>query len=84
MQTGGIGSQDQWTRFMQLSNAARLRNQGLVPDSRGPKRTGQAQSMPVSSSLPLRARSAIHRSYTAPAQAATAARILGGAFDAYA
>ena len=88
MQTGGISSQDQWARFMQLSSAARLRNQGLVTASGGSKRPVPARPRASvqgagAASLPLRAGSTVHRAY-APTPAVKPERILGGAFDAYA
>jgi len=88
MQPGGISSQDQWTRFMQLSNAARLRNQGLETAARGverPVKTRSPQPLQGSGvpSLPSRPGAMVSGSY-APVQRATPVRILGGAFDAYA
>lgn len=85
MQTGSIGKQDNWARFMQLSNEARMRNQGL----------GNGITKTDSLKKPVMARSAssvatggtgVVRTgtlYTAAKPHATG-RILGGKFDAYA
>ena len=89
MQTSGISSQDQWARFMQLSNAARVRNQGLATAASGTVRAGAAPRASGSSqrsagaSFAVPTGPAINRSYS-PVRAAVPTRILGGAFDAYA
>lgn len=88
MQTSGISSQDQWARFMQLSNIARMRNQGLRMNPTATKRTTAAKRAPApasapSGSYPIAGGTRVSRSY-APVQAATPTRIVGGAFDAYA
>jgi hypothetical protein len=88
MQTGGIGSQDQWTRFMQVSNAARMRNQGLSVGTEGMKtvaarRMAAAGKTAPATRSPIRTAPLVNRNYS-PAQSAAPARILGGKFDALA
>ncbi len=89
MQTSGISSQDQWARFMQLSSAARVRNQGLASAASGVVRAGVAPRVSISSQRSVGASFAvptspgINRSYSQE-RSATPTRILGGAFDAYA
>ena len=80
MQTSGIGSQEQWARFMQVSNAARMRNQGLATGIEGIK---AAATRKTAAGSPVRAASVVHRVY-APSQTPAPARILGGKFDAFA
>ena len=89
MQTSGISSQDQWARFMQLSNAARVRNQGLASSASGAVRAGGAPRASISSqrfagaSFAVPTGPGVNRSYS-QVRSATPTRILGGAFDAYA
>ena len=85
MQSGGIGKQDNWARFMQLSNDARMRNQGL---GYGVRKTSPLRKPVMTRLLPQATVGAagIQRTgtlYTA-AKPQIAARILGGKFDAYA
>jgi hypothetical protein len=89
MQTSGVSSQDQWARFMQLSNAARVRNQGLASSASGAVRAGVAPRTSVSpqrsagASFAVPTSPGINRSY-GQVRSAAPTRILGGAFDAYA
>ena len=85
MQSGSIGKQDNWARFMQLSNDARLRNQGL---GYGVRKTNPLRKPVVSrpASQVMTGTAGTMRSnalYTA-AKPQISARILGGKFDAYA
>jgi hypothetical protein len=89
MQTQGIGKQDNWERFMQLSNAARIRNHGLSsglkagrsaslsrPAVRGGEHSGKPTVLPQMQLRKL--------NYDTVKPVAAKVRILGGKFDSYA
>ena len=90
MQSNGIEKRDNWERFMQLSNAARIRNQGLAGGS------GIKKSMPLHhrstvsaadtlrGSLPLPQTRLKSVSYVAEKGPVSALPVLGGKFDSYA
>ena len=85
MQSGSIGKQDNWARFMQLSNEARLRNQGL---SNSAGKANPLRKPVVARSLPLATAGGAGIQRTGSLYNASrpqiASRILGGKFDAYA
>ena len=88
MRTENIGKQDQWARFMQLSNAARNRNQGLAGESGGIGKSAAARPVTNSTRSEFQVKPAsstglglLGKTYTT---AAVQNRILGGTFDAYA
>ena len=90
MQTTGIGKQEQWARFMQLSNAARTRNHGLSAAGGGVRTAATATVRPAAPVTTgrvvvrqVQTAPVITRNY-APQQMREPARILGGKFDAYA
>jgi hypothetical protein len=87
MQSGTVVKQDNWTRFMQLSSEARLRNQGF---GGGVRKTNQlrkpATGRPVQQTPVMTAGYEMQRPeklYNA-AKPLSSGRILGGKFDAYA
>lgn len=89
MQSQGIGKQDNWERFMRLSNAARMRNQGLLAGTEVRKNVHLRQSSVhgpkpgrQSTSIPLQQLRDIQ--YGTGRPAAAYGRILGGKFDSYA
>jgi len=85
MQSGSIGKQDNWARFMQLSNDARLRNQGL---GYGVRKTNPlrkpAVTHPTAQAVTSNAGTIRSNALYTAAKPQISARILGGKFDAYA
>ena len=89
MQTGSIGKQDQWARFMQLSNEARTRNRGLSNGNSMVKRPSVVRQGALPTLTSVKGTTTfpptpkINSAYT-PSLPSVATRILGGTFDAYA
>jgi hypothetical protein len=90
MQTGSIGTQDNWARFMQLSSQARIRNQGLSGSAslRPQAAAGSVATVAASKTMPgtasLRPMQSAATPYTGNMRPAVETRIVGGRFDAYA
>ncbi len=87
MRTDTVGKQEMWTRFMRLSQDARIRNQGLAT---GMTETGKTRNATVGATVTglletrAYAKTASTPSTYAVSRPAFTGRILGGKFDAYA
>lgn len=90
MRSDTVGKQDNWARFMQLSNEARLRNQGFgsgvrkaatSPRKAVPTRSVQ-QAPSITGDRGIQRAEILYN--TAKPFSSGRGRILGGTFDAYA
>jgi hypothetical protein len=81
MSIQAVGGDASWSRFLALSEAARVRNTGFEAQTRKTEKTGSRVAMEYA-----RTRPAAEARRNNPAQSAdsTNTRILGSQFDAYA